>query len=145
MLRRIDGEANPDAPAITRGEQLLHTTMQAVDPKLRLDYDPLLGNQVTQCLADIADADKMVTVDRTAWLRGVPSGGQVPLANAIKSYWEKQGYTIGDTVGFNQNLPQIDQVQTHDAFWMSLSTANNGTMSIGASSPCIYTDGTPPS
>jgi hypothetical protein len=30
-------------------------------------------------------------------------------------------------------------------FWMSLSTANNGTKSIGASSPCIYPNGTPPS
>ena len=135
--------------AAAMAEQIVHDTATALHPQPRLDFDPSLGNDATQCLAEhLPDASKMVTVYRTAWLRGIPDGEQVNIANQVKAYWQKQGYIIGTTANFAQGKPEITGYTPHkdpfEVFTFTLTTASNGWISIGATSPCVWPNGTPP-
>ena len=86
----------------------------------------------------------MVNLSRTAWLRQIPASDNASVGQQILAFWKKQDYKISDYSGFRTGKPSID-AETRDSFTISLGTASNGLMSIGASSPCIYPDGTPPS
>ena len=131
------------AQAATRAEQVLAGTAAAVKPRPRLDFDPRLGNGADQCLASIPNATEMVNVSRTAWLRQIPTSENGSVGQQILAFWKKQGYKITDYSGFSAGKPSID-AETKDYFTISLGTASNGLMSIGATSPCIYKNGTPP-
>ena len=135
--------------AAATAENIIRDTAAALHPQPRLDFDPSLGNDAIQCLAEqLPDASKMVTVDRTAWLRGIPNGQQVNIANQVKAYWQKQGYVIGTTANFAQGKPEITGYTPHkdpfEVFTFSLTTASNGWISIGATSPCVWPNGTAP-
>lgn len=130
--------------ATARAEQVVKETGAALTPRPALDFDPRLPNESGVCLANIPHASQMVSVDRTAWLRKIPASQNSSIGQQILAYWKKQGYSISDQSGFADAQPSIDAV-TKDGFTVSLGTAKNGWMSVGASSPCVYPHGTPPS
>lgn len=132
------------AQATVRAGQILTGTATALTPRPQLDFDPALGNGADQCLADIPDADKMVNVNRIAWLRAIAVSRNGSIGRQVEAYWKKQGYSISTASGFDQESPVITG-ETSDHFTISLATGKNGLMSISASSPCIYPEGTPPS
>lgn len=131
------------AQAATRAEQILHETLAALHPRPRLDFDPSLGNGADVCVAGIPNADQMVSVNRSAWLRDIPVSQNGSIGRQILAYWRKQGYSISQAYGFDSNQPSING-ETKDAFTFDLGTANNGWMSFGTTSPCVYPDGHPP-
>ncbi len=135
--------------AAATAENIIRSTAATLHPQPGLDFDPSLGNDAIQCLAEeLPDASKMVTVDRTAWLRGIPDGQQVNIANQVKAYWRQQGYVIGTAANFDQGKPEITGYTPHkdpfEVFTFSLTTASNGWISIGATSPCVWPNGTRP-
>lgn len=132
------------AQATARAEQILQDTAAVLTPRPRLDFDPSLPNESGVCLADIPNASHMINVDRTAWLRAITASQNGSIGQQIESYWKKQGYTITTSGGIKEQSPVITG-ETKDSFTISLATGQDGLMSIGASSPCIYKNGTPPS
>jgi hypothetical protein len=64
------------------------------------------------------------------------------IGQQIEAYWKKQGFAINTSGGFANKVPVVTG-ETKDSFTISLATGKNGLMSLSASSPCIYPDGTP--
>lgn len=132
------------AQATARAEKILQDTAAVLTPRPRLDFDPSLPNESGVCVADIPNASRMVNVDRTAWLRAITASHNGSIGQQIEAYWKKQGYTITTVGGIKEQSPVITG-ETKDSFTISLATGEDGLMSLGASSPCIYKNGTPPS
>jgi hypothetical protein len=128
--------------AARRAEQIVSETAAALSPKPRLESAPIFGNGPSACLADIPDAGKMVSVAYTFWLRGVPENENGKIGLQIKAHWQKQGYHIEKSSGFDKGQPDISGV-TKDNFLISLNWSSNGALSVGATSPCVYPHGTP--
>lgn len=131
------------AQATARAEQILRKTAAGLNPKPRLEVNSLL-TVTDQCLANIPNASQMVNVAYSYWLRGIPESENGNIGLQIRSYWQKQGYRIDTSSGFGKGRPDISGM-TKDGFLVSLNWSSNGALSIGATSPCIYPDGTPPS
>lgn len=129
--------------ATTRAKQILQDTPAALNPRPHLElYTPL--SQPSGCTADIPDADEMVNVVYTYILRGIPTSQNASVGHQVLAYWKKQGYTIQDTQGLDTGQPNVSG-ETKDAYLIALQWQSDGTLGIGATSPCIYTHGTPPS
>lgn len=132
--------------AAERAERIVRETAAALDPVPHLDFDPA-GNFTSPCLADLPFAEVMVQVNRTAWLRGVPAGQQVDVANQIKSDWEKRGYEITSTANFGQGRPAVYAFNPDDdrfaVFSFSVETNAEGDMFVSAESPCVWPGGAP--
>jgi hypothetical protein len=131
------------AQATQRAQTILRETAVALDPEPTLEVAPLT-TYTDQCLADIPNASQMVTVAYTYYLRDVPASRYGSIGQQIKAYWQKRGYTISTSGGFSGNQPAI-YGQTKDAFLISLDSNSQNTLYIGATSPCVYPHGTPPS
>jgi hypothetical protein len=131
------------AQATQRAQAILRETAAMLNPKPRLEVDRLT-TYTDQCLADIPNASQMVTVAYTYNLRDIPVSENRTIGEQIKAYWQKQGYAINTSGGFSSNQPAI-YGETKDAFLISLDSDSQNTLFIGATSPCVYPHGTPPS
>ncbi len=136
--------------ATARAEQIVRDTASALHPEPGLDFNTSLPNETGPCLAEnLPSADKMVQASRTAELSGVRDSQQIiAIANQVQAYWKKQGYVISSTANFTKGQPAIfGHTPEHDpfaVFTISLETNPQGSIAIGATSPCIWPSGTPP-
>lgn len=125
--------------ASARVEQLLQGTARSITPRPRLEhYMP--NADVGQCLA--GQDDPRTQVSRTYFLREVRSSN-ASIGEQVLRLWKKEGYAINDTPGMGTSQPNIHAV-TKDDFLIALETTGSGDLSIGATSPCLWPDGTPP-
>jgi hypothetical protein len=136
-------DTSTQAQAEARATGILRQTAAALSLRPRLDFDPSLPNQTATCLTDSATAGETVSVNRTAWLRGLPGRDDDAAGQQVLAFWRRQGYQILDYSGLNDGQPGIDAVST-DYFTVSLDTSQDGTLSLSASSPCVFPHGTPP-
>lgn len=129
--------------ASARVEQILQETAAALSPRPRLEtYKP--GSYVGGCLINPADtADKRVQVTRTYWLRGITQHDNVSIGEQVLQLWKHKGYTIDSTLDIGSNAPEVHGT-TQDNFLIALEWSDNGALSIVATSPCVWPDGTPP-
>lgn len=131
------------AQATQRAQAILRETAAMLNPKPRLEVARVL-TFTNQCLADIPGASQMVTVAYTYNLRDIPGSENRAIGEQIKAYWQKQGYTIQAATDLGTSQPNISG-ETKDAFLISLDSNSENTLFIGATSPCVYPHGTPPS
>ena len=87
-----------------------------------------------------------VEVTRSYWVR-YPWNEDPPnnteIFNKLYAYWTGRGYQIRHD---EHNAPasrDLDVENPKDGFRMGIQEAINGQLSIGASSPCVWPDGTP--
>lgn len=66
------------------------------------------------------------------------------MAQQVLSYWKRKGYAIFDTPGVGTDAPNIHGATRSGDFLISLETAGDGSLAIGATSPCLWPHGTPP-
>lgn len=130
------------AQATSRAETILRDTASALNPRPTLEVNELL-TVTDMCVADIPNADQMVNVAYSYWLRDIPASQYGDIGRQIKTYWQKQGYDIQASGGFSTGKPDISG-ETRDNFLISLEWSAKGLLTIGATSPCIYKNGTPP-
>jgi hypothetical protein len=130
--------------ASARAEQILRATADAITPRPALEiYQP--GSGTGPCLINPNDtSDKRVQVTLNYWLRGISAQDNASVAQQVLDYWKRMGYAITGTHGMGTGSPEVFAGTPADDFLISLQTSANGAMSIGASSPCIWPDGTPP-
>lgn len=149
VLSGCSGGGSVFQPTITRQqatdrvEQILRSTADGITPRPRLEvYKP--GSVDGPCMADPSNtADTRIQVVRSYWLRGISTHDNITIGEQILRMWKKNGYGISDTPGIGTDAPNIHAV-TQDDFLISLEWSDNGALSIGASSPCLWPDGTPP-
>ena len=101
-----------------------------------VELDPLSGPVVGGC--DGGGEDEDVTVSHAYWLRELPTEDNEGNAELLLQYWSDNGYeTLRDR---RPDKLSISVENTEDAFRMSLRESDQGTLSIGASSPCVPRD-----
>lgn len=129
--------------AADRVEQILRGTADGLTPRPRLEVAKEVS-YIGSCLADPDDtADARKQVVRTYWLRDISERDYASIGEQILRLWKRQGYAINDTPGVGTSEPNIHAV-TQDDFLLELAWTGSGDLSIGASSPCLWPDGTPP-
>ena len=82
-----------------------------------------------------------VTVSQRQWLTGIPVEDNEQNADLLYEYWTTNGYRV-----LHDKRPgklSISVENEEDAFRMSLRVSAQGDLSIGASSPCVWPEGTP--
>jgi len=72
----------------------------ALNPRPTLEVNELL-TVTDMCVADIPNADHMVNVAYSSWLRDIPASQYGDIGRQIKAYWQKQGYDIQTSGGFS--------------------------------------------
>lgn len=130
--------------AVTQAEQILRETASTITPRPTLELARLLTG-TGPCLVDPSNtADKRVQVMRGYYLRGFPRHDNTNVAQQVLRYWKHKGYAISGTLGMNGDTPEIHGATRSGDFLISLETAGDGSLAIGATSPCLWPKGTPP-
>ncbi|MFE2376066.1 hypothetical protein [Streptomyces sp. NPDC059398] len=130
--------------AVARAEQIVRETVDELTPRPRLEiYQP--GSADTQCL-DPTDggSEKRLVVSRGYWLRGISKADNRSIGQQILRLWKKKGDLITSTTEIGTDRPEIHGGSKPDDFLIALEPSDNGWLSIGVSSPCIWPQGTPP-
>lgn len=127
--------------ASDRIEQIIFGTVVRLVPEARLElYRP--GSYVGGCLADPSGPDdNRVQVTRAYFLRGV-SHANAEISRQVLHWWTREGHTITDAYDVGGAMPSINGV-TSDDFVIGLEWTGSGDLSIVATSPCLWPDGTP--
>lgn len=126
--------------ALARVEQLIKETVQAIKPKPRLDlFQPSL---ITQSCLDPTDggSQERIIINRIYYLRDIPRDQLSRVAQQVRQYWEKQGHLITNTSADGLNIFGRSRP---DDFLISLQSSGDDLLNLGASSPCIWPNGTP--
>lgn len=82
-------------------------------------------------------------VGKTYWLDGLPADRNKETVDALYDYWTANGFRVlSDKRSASDMFVSVEN--NDDAFRMSVQQSDEGDLSLGASSPCIWPDGTPP-
>jgi len=82
-------------------------------------------------------------IDRNYELHDIPQERNSELVDALYHYWKNNNYRIlADQRSRDDKFISVQH--NEDAFRMSVDEDDHGTLSLGASSPCVWPDGTPP-
>lgn len=128
--------------AVARVDRLLRDTGAAITPRPRLVVDKP-GTQVTSCLEEPeGSSDARVQPAGEYFLQGVPQQARASVAEQIMRFWKAKGYAV-DAFHMGTSDPQVHGT-TQDNFLVALEPNGGGELSIGASSPCVWPNGTPP-
>lgn len=81
-----------------------------------------------------------VTVSERLWVRGLPIEDNESNIERIYDYWINSGYQV-----LRDERPEKSSitVEDEDSFAAFLRVSDQGSLSIGASSPCVWPEGTP--
>lgn len=132
------------AEAEKRVEALIQATADQITPKPRLERLIQPDTDLHRCIdpADGGSEDRIV-VSREYWLREIPEKQNADVARQVKSYWEAQGHRITEASGLERNQPDVLGRTRPDDFLIGIEWSTDGALRLGATSPCIWPDGTP--
>jgi len=82
-----------------------------------------------------------VTVGEMLWIRGLPTEENETNIELMYEYWTNNGYQVIHDLRPDELFVTV--VNETDAFNVSVQTSDEGSLSIGASSPCVWPKGTP--
>ncbi|MFE0145769.1 hypothetical protein ACFWY5_01400 [Nonomuraea sp. NPDC059007] len=125
--------------AIALNDKLINETVQAVTPKPRLEVIASF-NTPSGCLGEGASENQII-VSRAYWLRDVPKDQNLAISRQIRVFWQSQGHRIV-SMGSNGN-PDLSGESQPDGFRLFLTWAEGDDLFLGASSTCIWPEGTP--
>ncbi|HEY2763442.1 MAG TPA: hypothetical protein VGJ13_05430 [Pseudonocardiaceae bacterium] len=87
------------------------------------------------------EAWSRVSVAKVYWIRDLPHERNNEIVNALYSYWLSHDYRV---LSDQRDIQTLFVENNTDAFRMSLQSSVQGDLSISATSPCVWPDGTPP-
>ncbi len=130
--------------AAAHADQIIQDTAAALNPRPQLETDQYLTS-TGPCLDDTnpQSAAGLVVVARGYWLRGIAQSSNATIGEQVLQLWKKKGWVISSTEGVGTGAPQITGLAKPYAFRISLQSSDNGALSLGASSVCIWPNGTP--
>ncbi|MEU0239212.1 hypothetical protein ABZ234_16125 [Nocardiopsis sp. NPDC006198] len=102
-----------------------------------------LGGDIANPCDDTVDGGESgrASVGRTYWLRGLPAEDNEASVELLHEYWTANGYQVTDD-GRPEDLAVFVENE-EDSFRMSVQSSAQGSLSIGASSPCVWPEGAP--
>lgn len=125
-----------------RLDQILLGTIAQLSPRPRLEHSQPYAD-FTNCLVNSSDSgDTRKQVSRQYIFLGVRAAN-ASIAQQVLRIWKKDGYAITDTHEIGGKLDAVFGV-TPDNFLIALDTTGAGDLLIGADSPCLWPNGTPP-
>lgn len=141
--------ADPDSqPTMTQSQatariqQILQGTGPFISPRPRLEIDKR-DTYTGPCLEEPpGHSDARVQISRAYVLQGVPKQANASVAAQVLHGWKSKGYKVS-TFRTGTSSPQIHGT-AGDNFLISLQSNSQGQLTIGATSPCLWPDGTPP-
>ena len=84
------------------------------------------------------------TVDQGYRLNDLPKDRNTEFVNTLYRYWKNNNYRIlTDERARDDKFVSVEH--NGDAFRMSVTNSGPGKLTVGASSPCVWPDGVPPS
>ncbi|MEV0614035.1 hypothetical protein AB0I81_11990 [Nonomuraea sp. NPDC050404] len=130
------------AQALARIEQLINGTVSVIRPKPQLDlYQPSVNDGLCLDPLDGGSEDRIV-VSREYYLRGLPKSKEAldEVIAEVKAYWEREGHYIS---GENKEGLQLYGRSRPDDFLMAIGWEADDVLSLGATSTCLWPNGTP--
>jgi hypothetical protein len=82
-----------------------------------------------------------VTVGRSYWLDGLPVEDNEASIDLLHEYWTANGYRVLTDSRPDDVFVSVENEE--DSFRMSVQSSVQGSLSIGASSPCVWPEGAP--
>lgn len=126
--------------ATDRVQLHIEDTVAVIEPTPRLERESFL-DMPCDLPSDNGPLGRIV-VSRGYWLRDIPVERNPEVFEAVERYWVNNGWVVlTDETNSEDAFLSVENRQ--DAFRMSLSSSIDGQLSIGASSPCIWPNGTP--
>lgn len=130
------------AEALDRVEQLIRGTAATLTPKPRLELLP--SSVAPNACLDKGKPEDQIVIYRAYWLRDLPKADNMNIARQVQAYWEKQGHVITAIGGFQEGSPTIHGESRPDGFLLGLIWAEGDDLYLGATSTCVWPNGTPP-
>lgn len=82
-------------------------------------------------------------VGRTYWLDEVPAERSAEIVDTLHDHWTSGGFRVlADERSADDRFVSVEHDE--DAFRMSVQQSKDGSLSLGASSPCLWPEGEPP-
>ncbi|MEV4580636.1 hypothetical protein AB0K16_46155 [Nonomuraea jabiensis] len=128
------------AQALARIEQLINGTVSVIRPKPELElHRPSLNDGL--CLDPLdGGSEERIVVKRAYYLRGLPKDSLKEVITQVKAYWQSQGHYIQAE---SENGLQLYGRSRPEDFFMSIGWTEGDVLSLGASSTCLWPNGTP--
>lgn len=83
-------------------------------------------------------------ISETYWLNDIPKSRNREFVDTLYRHWEHNNYRIRDDERAEDDK-YVSVEHNDDGFRMSIAQNDDGDLSLGASSPCVWPDGVPPS
>lgn len=136
----LDEPTMTQAQALSRVEQLIRDTAGAIEPKPTLELDQKSRNEHSCLDPTDGGSEDRVIVYRGYNLRDVPEDQVAKVAEQVRQQWVRQGHLIETA---SQDGLNIFGRSRPDDFLLSLQRNGDGSLNLGASSPCVWPNGTP--
>lgn len=127
------------AQAVSQVEHLVNETVAVLTPRPQLQLDQL-GSRDQNCSNAAGEMSNSVNVGRAYVLGGISAADNPALGEAVKSFWQKQGYKITQSGGIGTDQPNINAT-TGDDYLVALQSNSEGVLRLVASSPCAQPTG----
>ncbi|WP_083753627.1 hypothetical protein [Actinosynnema sp. ALI-1.44] len=126
--------------ANNRAEKYTQDAAASLTPPPRLE--PLSRFDDTEC-DDPSDNGPLgrVYASRRYWLRDVPRERNAEVAEALVRWWTSHDFVVLSDKRPRENWISVEN--KNDGFSMSIQESVNGDLSLGATSPCVWPNGTP--
>lgn len=144
------GGTVPDKPTISQSQaearidELIAQATEGLEPKPRLERFEGL-NLLRRCQnPSEGGSENRIIVSKRYWLDGIPKKEpNVEITEKVVANLKKRGHDIYSSTGLGTDTPEVFVATRPDDFRMSLIGSADGSLSIGATSPCIWQGGTP--
>lgn len=126
--------------ANNRVEQYVRDAVSALSPAPRLE--PLGHEEAGDC-SDPTDRGPggRVLANRSHWLRDIPRENNPAVIDTLMKWWSEHNFAV-----LNDERPKSNYVHVEnrsDGFRMYVQESAQGSLSLGATSPCVWPNGTP--
>jgi hypothetical protein len=126
--------------ANTRVEKYITDAVTGLAPQPRLE---LLSREEAGDCSDPTDHGALgrVLASRGFWLRDIPEARNADMINTLVQWWKDHNFVI-----LADDRPSRNYVWAEnkaDGFRMAVQESAQGDLSLGATSPCVWPNGTP--
>lgn len=132
---------------ITQQEAIERVDRYNAEAIAALPVDPTLTPTLEQLDAECLDPTdngprNRIQVAKSYFLDGIPKDNNVAYFDAVRQWWTTHGWRILED-DRTDGSRYLWVERNEDGFRMSLQESAEGSVSLGATSPCIWPDGTP--
>jgi hypothetical protein len=126
--------------ANSRVEQYINDVVATLSPPPRLE--PLGREEAGDC-SDPSDRGPSgrVLANRSHWLRDIPRANNPAVLSTLAKWWTDHNFVVLTDERPKSNYMHVENKT--DGFRMYVQESAQGDLSLGATSPCVWPNGTP--